>query len=107
MEPPGGLAAQLKTGPTCYREACPRRWAAPAATATVAALCAKAQSRGGKYHTVYALAQSAGAITNFALTTWTQPLKFQLINPLLGNTCYIGQNGLPTVLNPSFSINTG
>jgi hypothetical protein len=55
---------------------------------------------------VYALAQSAGAITNFALLSWTQPVKFKLINPLLGNSCYIGQNGAPDVLNPSLTLNS-
>jgi hypothetical protein len=50
---------------------------------------------------VYAQAQSAGQITNFNLVTWTQPLKFQLINPLLGDDCYIGSDDNPVVLNPS------
>jgi hypothetical protein len=66
-----------------------------------------AQKRGGKYNTVYALAQSAGAITNFALLSWTEPIKFQLINPLLGANCYVGQDGNPAVLNPQLTLNSG
>jgi hypothetical protein len=105
--PPGGQAAQLKTGPDLIPESLTTALGCPSSNATVAALCAEAQSRGGKYNTVYALAQSAGAITNFNLVSWTQPIKFRLINPLLGNGCYIGQDGLPAVLNPSLTINSG
>ena len=79
----------------------------PSSDATVAALCHKARHLGGQYNTLYALAQSAGAITNFQLFSWTQPIKFRLINPLLGNTCYIGLNGTPAVLNPQLTINSG
>jgi hypothetical protein len=56
---------------------------------------------------VYALAESVGAITNFALTSWTQPVVFQLINPLLGRDCTIETLGNPVVLNPSISISSG
>ena len=70
-------------------------------------LCTKAENFGGKYLDVYALAQSAGAITNFALTTWTQRVKFQLINPLLGNNCYIGSVNNPVVLNPQLTVPPG
>jgi hypothetical protein len=104
--PPGGLSKQLITGPDLIPESLTTALGCPSSNATVAALCNEAQSRGGKYNTVYALAQSAGNITNFALTSWTQPIKFQLINPLLGKSCYIGQNGLPAVLNPSLTLNS-
>ena len=70
-------------------------------------LCVKAENFGGKYLDVYALAQSAGQLTNFGLFTWTQRVKFQLINPLLGNNCYIGSDNNPVVLNPQLSIAPG
>lgn len=104
--PPGGLSKQLITGPDLIPESLTTALGCPSSNATVEALCKKATSRGGNYNTVYALAQSAGNITNFDLTSWTQPIKFQLINPLLGNSCYIGQNGLPAVLNPSLTLNS-
>ena len=80
------------------------------ATATdpvVKNLCVKAENFGGKYLDVYALAQSAGQITNFGLFSWTQRIKFQLINPLLGNNCYIGSDNNPIVINPQLSIGPG
>jgi hypothetical protein len=60
----------------------------------------QAENFGGKYLNIFAQAQSAGQMTNFALTTWTQPIKFKLINPLLGNNCYIGSDNNPVVINP-------
>jgi hypothetical protein len=69
-------------------------------------MCQQAETRGGKYNQVYALAQSAGNITNFTLFSWTQPTKFQLINPLLGNNCYIGTDGDPIVLNPQLNVSS-
>jgi hypothetical protein len=56
---------------------------------------------------VYALAQEAGQLRNFQLFTWTQPVKFQLINPLLGSNCYIGTDSDPVVLNPGLSVGPG
>jgi len=81
----------------------PKALGCPGSTAPVEHLCRKAARFGGKYLKVYALARSAGPITNFALTTWTQPVKFQLINPLLGMSCYIGSNDNPVVTNPSLT----
>jgi hypothetical protein len=108
VEPPlAGLSAQLVTGPDLLPESLTTALGCPSSSATVAALCTKAQQRGGKYNTIYALTQSAGPITNFSLTTWTQPVKFKLINPLLGNYCSIGENGNPIVLNPQLTINSG
>ena len=80
------------------------------ATATnrvVKELCTQAENYGGKYNDVYALAQSAGQITNFGVFSWTQQIKFQLINPLLGNSCYIGSDNNPVVLNPQLSVGPG
>jgi hypothetical protein len=74
---------------------------------TVQSICQQAASRGGRYNQVFALAESAGAITNFNLLNWTQPVMFQLINPLLGNNCTIGTFGNPVVLNPALSVGPG
>jgi hypothetical protein len=73
---------------------------------TVQALCKQIpRTPGGNI--VTALATEAGNVTNFNLTTWTQRIKFQLINPLLGPNCYIGSNNNPIVINPSLSLATG
>ena len=61
----------------------------------------------GESTVVKALVQSAGPITNFNLTTWTQPVKIKLINPLLGNYCYLGSDDNPVVLNPSITGTLG
>jgi hypothetical protein len=39
--------------------------------------------------------------------TWTQRIKFKLINPLLGNSCYIGSDNNPIVINPQLSVGPG
>lgn len=107
VPPLAGLSKQLVTGPDLIPDSLTTALGCPSSNATVAALCHKARHLGGQYNTVYALAQSAGAITNFQLFSWTQPIKFRLINPLLGNYCYIGLNGTPAVLNPQLTLNSG
>ena len=72
----------------------------PSSPRAVETLCREAQLPG-ESSVVTALVQSAGPITNFDLTKWTQPVKIRLINPLLGSECYIGSNDNPIVLNPS------
>jgi hypothetical protein len=73
----------------------------PGTTPAVALLCRTATTSG---HTqLSALVRSAGPITNFNLTSFTQPVKIQLINPLLGGNCYIGSNSHPIVLNPTIT----
>jgi hypothetical protein len=106
VPPLAGLPAQLVTGPDLIPESLTTALGCPSSNATVAAICKEAHRRGGSYNTVYALAQSAGPITNFQLTSWTQPIKFRLINPLLGSYCYIGLDGAPAVLNPQLTINS-
>jgi hypothetical protein len=106
VPPLAGESAQLTTGPDLLSESLTTALGCPSSNATVQQLCAQAQKRGGKYNTIYALAQGAGAITNFTLLSWTQPIKFQLINPLLGNGCYIGLDGNPAVLNPQLTLNS-
>jgi hypothetical protein len=107
VPPLAGTSAQLVTGRDLIPEPLTTALGCPSSDPTVAALCQKAQTRGGNYNTVYALAQSAGAITNFNLLNWTQPIKFRLINPLLGPSCYVGQDGAPAVLNPQLTLNGG
>jgi hypothetical protein len=101
--PVGGLSAQLVS----LRQRVPggllKALGCPNSNTTVQALCDEAEQRGGKYLRVYAAAESAGPITNFDLTTWTQPLEFHLINPLLGSSCYIGSTDNPVVVNPSLT----
>ena len=65
----------------------------------VAQFCQKAETSGQTE--VTALIKSAGPIDNFQLTSFTMPVKIQLINPLLGGNCYIGSDSDPIVLNPA------
>jgi hypothetical protein len=67
----------------------------------------QAKNFGGKYLDIFGLAQSAGQLTNFGLLSWTQRIKVKLINPLLGNNCYIGTDQNPIVVNPQISVNPG
>ena len=101
LPPPGGLSAQLVSSREIVPGGLRKALGCPSSKRAIERLCIKAKRLGGKYLRVFALAQSAGPITNFALTTWTQPLKFKLINPLLGSYCYIGSNDNPVVVNPS------
>jgi hypothetical protein len=78
----------------------------PNSTPSVEKICKEAVLPG-EHTAVYALVQSAGPITNFGLTTWTQPVMIKLINPLLGNYCYLGSTDNPIVLNPSVTGTLG
>jgi hypothetical protein len=80
----------------------------PSSTPGVEKLCKEA-ALPGETTVVKALVQSAGPITNFGVlpTTWTQPVKIRLINPLLGSYCYLGSNDNPIVLNPSVTGTLG
>jgi hypothetical protein len=107
MPPLAGPSAILSTKPDLIPESLTTALGCPSSDATVENMCQQAQARGGNYNRVYALAQEAGQITNFNIFTWTQPLKFKLINPLLGNNCYIGSDETPVVVNPSLSVAPG
>ena len=108
VPPPEGLSAQLATKPDLIPDSLTTALGCATATdPTVQQICQTAQARGGVYNQVYALAESDGAITNFNLLSWTQPVLFRLINPLLGNNCTIGTFGNPVMLNPALSIGTG
>jgi hypothetical protein len=108
LPPIAGTGALLSTRPDLLPESLTTGLGCATTTSkTVKALCTKAENYGGKYLDVYALAQSDGPITDFDLLSWTQPTKFKLINPLLGNNCYIGTLGHPVMLAPQLSINSG
>jgi hypothetical protein len=108
LPPPAGLSALLVTRPDLIPVSLTTALGCSTTTDPIVQnLCTKAENFGGKYLDVYALAQTAGQLTNFGLTTWTQRLKFQLINPLLGGHCYIGNNNQPIVINPNISLAPG
>jgi hypothetical protein len=103
LPPPAGLSAQLVSVPQFVRGGLLKALGCPSKDPTVRRLCHEAQNRGGKYLKIFASARSAGPITNFQLTTWTQPVEFHLINPLLGSSCYIGSSDNPVMLNPNLT----
>jgi hypothetical protein len=105
LTPPNGLAGQLTGAPDLIPGGLLKALGCPSTDPIVERLCTEASNRGGRFLKVYAQAQSAGPITNFDLVTWTQPLMFQLINPLLGRNCYIGSADNPVVVNPQLSGN--
>jgi hypothetical protein len=107
VPPAAGISAILSTKPDLIPESLTTALGCPSSNTVVENLCVKAQNYGGRYLDVYALAEEAGPITNFDLLSWTQPVMFKLINPLLGKNCAIGTLGDPVVLNPSLSISTG
>jgi hypothetical protein len=101
LPPPAGLSAMLVTKPDLIPESLTTVLGCSTTTNTVVEnLCEQATYYGGKYNDVYALAQSAGQLTNFELLSWTQRIMFRLINPLLGSHCYIGSANNPVVVNP-------
>jgi hypothetical protein len=107
LPPLAGLSAMLVTKRNLIPESLLTALACPSSNPAVENLCQTAQQRGGKYLQVFALAQSAGQLTNFGVLSWTQRIKIQLINPLLGNNCYIGSDSNPIVLNPQLSLARG
>jgi hypothetical protein len=107
VPPLAGPPAILSTKPDPIPEPLTQALGCPSSDATVEKICQQAQTLGGKYNMVSALAQEAGPITNFNLLSWTQPVKFKLVNPLLGSNCYVGSDETPVVLNPSLSLGPG
>jgi hypothetical protein len=107
VPPPEGLSAQLVTRPDPIPETLSTALGCATTTSTVIeSLCQRAQHLGKFGEDVYALAESDGAITNFDLLSWTQPVVFQLINPVLGPQCTIGTLGDPVLLHPALSISS-
>jgi hypothetical protein len=107
VPPLAGTPAILSTKPDPLPETLTQALGCPSSNATVEKLCQQAQANGGNDNKVFALAQQAGELSNFALLSWTQPIKFKLINPLLGSNCYIGSDETPVVVNPSLSLGPG
>jgi hypothetical protein len=106
--PLAGVSAILSTKPDLLPESLTTALGCATATdPTVQSICQQAQTRGGVYNQIYALAQEAGELQNFDLLAWTQPVKFNLINPLLGSNCTIGTDGDPVVLHPQLSVGPG
>jgi hypothetical protein len=107
LPPPAGLSAMLVTKPDLIPESLLTALGCPGTAPVVKRLCVEAKNFGGKFLDIFGLAQSAGQLTNFGLTSWTQRIKIKLINPLLGNNCYIGTDQNPIVVNPQLSIAPG
>jgi hypothetical protein len=101
--PVGGLSAQLVSTGQRVPGGLLKALGCPGKFNVVKTLCTEAQT-SSKDNAVYASAQSAGPITNFDLLTWTQPVMFHLVNPLLGKSCYIGSADNPVVLNPVLTV---
>lgn len=47
---------------------------------------------------LYGVTELAGTPSNFTFTTVTLPIKVHLINPVLGNSCYVGSTSSPITL---------
>jgi hypothetical protein len=107
LPPPAGISAMLVTKPDLIPMSLTTALGCPSTNAVVENICEQATYYGGSYNDVYALAVNAGQLTNFALTTWTQRIKFRLINPLLGTNCYIGNDNQPIVVNPQITVAPG
>ena len=108
LPPPSGLSSMLVTKPDLIPESLTTALSCTTATdPTIQHICQVAQARGGRFNQVFALAQSAGQLTNFGVFSWTQRVKFKLINPLLGSNCYIGSDNNPVVVNPQLSLGPG
>jgi hypothetical protein len=107
LPPPAGLGAELVTSPELVPGGLLQALGCSTATiGVIKTLCREAANYGGSYLDVFASAQEALPVTNFGLTTWTQPIKIQLINPLLGSNCYIGSDDNPIVVNPAITGGT-
>jgi hypothetical protein len=106
LPPPAGLSAMVATKPDLIPQSLTTVLGCPSSDATVENICQQAAANPAD-NQVSALAQGAGQLTNFALFTWTQRVKFKLVNPLLGNNCYIGSDNNPIVLNPQVSLGPG
>ena len=107
LPPPAGVSAMLSTRPDLIPESLTTALGCPGTNRVVKNICQEAENFGGRYLDVYGLAQSAGQLTNFGILSWTQRIKIKLINPLLGNNCYIGSSNNPIVVNPQLSLAPG
>ncbi len=99
LPPPDGLAAQLVSAPQHIPGGLSKALGCPSTNKTVQALCSEIPNSPHNAP-LYASAESAGPITGFEIETWTQPIKFHLINPLLGPNCFVGSDDNPVIVNP-------
>jgi hypothetical protein len=99
VPPLAGPSAILSTKPDLIPESLTTALGCPSSVATVENICKQAAANPAD-NQVFALAQQVGDIRDFDLFTWTQAVKFQLINPLLGSSCSIGTDAFPVVLHP-------
>jgi hypothetical protein len=106
VPPLAGTNAILSTKPDLIPQSLTTELGGPSSNATVQNVCQQAAANPA-LNKVYALAEEAGPITNFNLLSWTQPVMFKLINPLLGSGCTIGTLGNPVMLNPQLSVGPG
>jgi hypothetical protein len=99
VPPLAGESAILSTKPDLIPESLTTALGCPSSNSTVQNICQQAAANPAD-NQVFALAQQVGNIRDFDLFTWTQAVKFQLINPLLGSSCSIGTDAFPVVLHP-------
>jgi hypothetical protein len=102
LPPPDGLASQLVSFPQHIPGGLNGALGCPSTNKTVQKLCSEIPS-SAKNRPLYASAESAGPITNFQVVTWTQPIMFHLINPLLGPNCFVGSADNPILVNPELN----
>src|SRR5215472_6632457 len=92
VPPLAGTSGLLSTKPDLIPESLTTALGCATATnATIQSMCQQAAANPAD-NQVYALAQEVGNLRDFNLLEWIQPVKFQLINPLLGSNCYIGSD---------------
>src|SRR6185437_12315430 len=102
LPPPDGLPAQLISFPQHIPGGLNGALGCPSTNKTVQKLCSEI-SNSPKNKPLYASAESAGPITNFQIVTWTQPIMFHLMNPLLGPNCFVGSADNPILVNPQLN----
>jgi hypothetical protein len=106
VPPLAGTSAILSTAPDLIPGSLTSILGCPSSNATVQNICQQASANPAD-NQVFALAEEVGNLRNFNLFNWQQPVKFLLINPLLGSSCSIGTDAFPVVLTPQLSIGPG
>jgi hypothetical protein len=102
LPPPDGLAAQLISFPQHIPGGLNGALGCPSTDKTVEKLCSEIPN-SPRNKPLYASAESAGPLTNFQIVTWTQPIMFHLMNPLLGPNCFVGSADNPILVNPQLN----
>ena len=93
ITPSGAVAANSKGGLT------PVKQKVPGGVVGLTGLTFLFELFGSEALTLYAVTELAGAPGNPVAETVTLPIKVNLINPILGNNCYIGSVSSPIVLH--------